>query len=142
DDDGDGLSDAVETGTGVFQSAGDTGTSAVIADSDGDGVLDGADVCPDTVIPEGVPTVRLGVNRFALVDDDGIFDTVAPGGGPRAAVSAHSVRPPGPDVSFTIEDTAGCSCEQIIEAQGLGNGHRKFGCSIGAMRDWIDLVNP
>jgi len=39
-------------------------------------------------------------------------------------------------------DTAGCSCEQIIDAQGLGNGHTKFGCSIGAMQNWISLVNP
>ena len=110
-----------------------------VTDGDGDGVLDDLDVCPGTVIPEGVPTVRLGVNRFALVDDDGVFDTRSPG--PRSIVSAYSNRP-GPGASFTIEDTAGCSCEQIIEAQDLGAGHVKFGCSIGAMREWIDLVNP
>jgi len=136
-------SDLTSNGLIVAPPAADTLVVEGVADSDGDGVLDGDDVCPDTVIPEGVPTVRLGVNRFALVDDDGIFDTVTPGGGgPRGFASAYSMRPPGPDVSFTIEDTAGCSCEQIIEAQGLGQGHVKFGCSIGAMRDWIDLVSP
>lgn len=109
-----------------------TATLTVVpADSDGDGVLDDVDVCPDTVIPEGVPTDRLGVNRFALVDEDGLFDTTPPPGGGK-----------GPQASFTIEDTAGCSCEQIIAAQGLGKGHEKFGCSLSAMRDWVDLVNP
>ena len=98
-------------------------------DTDGDGVADDLDVCPDTVIPEGVPTRRLGRNRFALVDSDGIFDTNRPPGR-------------GPGVSFTIEETAGCSCEQIIDALGLGKGHVKFGCSIGAMEAWVDLVNP
>lgn len=44
DDDGDGLADAVETGTGVFVSASDTGTDPVLADSDGDGFSDGVEV--------------------------------------------------------------------------------------------------
>ena len=76
-----------------------------------------------------MPTRELGRNRWALVDDDGEFDTNAPNG-------------KGPGLSFTIEDTAGCSCEQIIAALGLGSGHEKFGCSIGAMEDWVTLVNP
>jgi len=100
-----------------------------IFDSDGDGVPDDLDVCADTVIPEGVPTKRLGRNRFALVDGDGVFDTNRPPGR-------------GPGDSFTIEETAGCSCEQIIDALGLGKGHVKFGCSIGAMKAWVSMVNP
>ncbi len=96
-------------------------------DSDGDGVPDEADVCPDTVIPEGVPTVRLGTNRWALTDGDLEFDTKAPNG-------------KGPGRSYSTEDTAGCSCEQIIDELGLGNGHTKFGCSISAMDDWVALV--
>ena len=98
-------------------------------DKDADGVPNDADVCPATVIPEDVPTKRLGTNRFALTDWDGLFDTKAPNG-------------KGPRLSFTLGDTAGCSCEQIIAVQGLGNGHTKFGCSIGAMQNWISLVNP
>ncbi len=98
-------------------------------DDDADGVPNDADVCPGTVIPEGVPTAGLGVNRWALVDGDGVFDTVTP---PRG----------GPRLSFDLGDTAGCSCEQIIAAQSLGQGHSRFGCSIGAMRDWVALVNP
>jgi predicted extracellular nuclease len=93
------------------------------ADQDADGVNDDTDFCPATVIPESVPTRRLGVNRWALADDDFIFDTVNGGGS-----------------SFTTEDTAGCSCSQIITAQGLGAGHSQFGCSSEAMEDWVELV--
>lgn len=109
--------------------AGSAGKCLTPPDSDGDSVPDSLDRCPDTSIPENVPTVRLGVNRFALVDADTTFDTRAPNG-------------KGPQKSFTIEDTAGCSCEQIIAALGLGKGHAKFGCSISAMEEWVDMVNP
>lgn len=99
-----------------------------IVDADGDGVDDSDDLCPGTVIGESVPTKRLGTNRFALVNNDETFDTTSPKGrGPRKA--------------YTIQDTAGCSCEQIIAQRGLGRGHRKFGCSIGTMRRWIRNLN-
>lgn len=107
--------------------------AALPLDADGDGVLDEDDACSDTVIPESVPAIRLGVNRFALTaaGDGFTFDTTAPPG-----------KGQGPQRSFTIDDTAGCSCEQIIEQLGLGEGHNKFGCSISAMEDWIARVNP
>jgi predicted extracellular nuclease len=101
----------------------------LFGDSDDDGVLDPVDVCPGTSIPESVPTNSLGTNRWALMDDDGVFDTSPPNGN-------------GPGDSFTIGDTGGCSCEQIIEAMDLGSGHEKFGCSTGEMREWVELVNP
>jgi hypothetical protein len=44
DDDGDSLADSVETNTGVFVSASDTGTDPNAADSDGDGLGDGEEV--------------------------------------------------------------------------------------------------
>jgi uncharacterized repeat protein (TIGR01451 family) len=96
-------------------------------DDDGDGVPDECgDLCLGTVIPESVPTIRLRPNRYALVDEDLVFDSV--GNGER--------------FRFTTTDTAGCSCEQIIDAWGLGKGHTKFGCSLGIMRNWIDSVSP
>ncbi len=113
----------------------------LMKDEDTDGVADDVDVCPETVIPEAtVPSQRLGVNRWALVDGDGIFDTTPPPGrsGP---VGERTSLPPVVD-PFTVQQTGGCSCEQIIDALGLGQGHVKFGCSTGAMRTWIDLVNP
>jgi len=103
----------------------------LLADSDFDGFPNQIDVCSGTTIPESVPTVRLGTNRWALVDDDGIFDTTPSGG-----------QGGGQDRAFTIEETAGCSCEQIIDELHLGGGHVKFGCSIGAMETWIQQVQP
>jgi len=99
----------------------------LVKDSDGDGVTDDLDMCPGTMIPEAAPTLRLVVNRWALADDDRDFNTVNPNG-------------KGPQLSFDIFDTAGCSCEQIVEEQGLGNGHLKFGCSIGAMQGWVEML--
>jgi CSLREA domain-containing protein len=94
-------------------------------DGDGDGVLDDHDLCENTVVPETtVPTKKLGVNRWALIDDDNLFDTKLPKG-------------VGPQRSFTTEETHGCSCEQIIERLHLGAGHTKFGCSIGVMDNWV-----
>ncbi|MCA9525289.1 MAG: thrombospondin type 3 repeat-containing protein [Myxococcales bacterium] len=93
-------------------------------DADGDGVCGDVDACEGTELTESVPTEELGVNRFALIDGDGVFDTVSPRGR-------------GPRRSYTIQDTHGCSCSQIIEALDLGEGHTKFGCSISAMDDWI-----
>jgi CSLREA domain-containing protein len=94
-------------------------------DADGDGVLDDHDICENTVIPESiVPSKRLGINRWALIDNDNIFDTTPPKG-------------VGPDAYFTTDDTHGCSCEQIIERRQLGKGHTAFGCSLGVMRTWV-----
>ncbi len=100
----------------------------MIKDSDGDGVTDDLDICPGTVIPEGAAMVELGVNRWALKDDDRDFDTTPSNG-------------KGLQLSYDIFATAGCSCEQIVEAQHLGKGHMKYGCSIGAMRNWVDMVS-
>ena len=108
----------------------DLGAYELILDTDGDGVDDPEDACPGTVFDD--PAVRLGVNRWALLDDDDPFDfdTTAPRG-----------RGKGPGLSFTTEDTAGCSCAQIIDELDLGKGHEKFGCSISAMREWVAIVS-
>ena len=42
--------------------------------------------------------------------------------------------------SYSTEDTGGCSCEQIIDALGLGKGHLKHGCSNGAMSTWVERL--
>jgi hypothetical protein len=98
-------------------------------DGDGDGVLDVLDYCPGTVLPESVPTTgQLKPNHWALTDDDSMFDTTVTGSGPQQG--------------YSTADTAGCSCRQIIEAQGLGKGHSKYGCSIGEMDAWVELVTP
>ena len=50
DSDADGLADDVETGTGIWQSAQDTGTFPNRPDSDDDGLVDGAEVPDLTVV--------------------------------------------------------------------------------------------
>ena len=96
-------------------------------DSDGDGVLDGDDLCPGTTIPESVPSVDLHRNRWALLNGDFDFDTTAPKG-------------IGPDRAYTTTDTGGCSCEQIIVEFNLGKGHTKYGCSTSRMDQWVGFV--
>jgi hypothetical protein len=92
-------------------------------DPDHDGVCAQDDSCAGTAYPESVPTVGLNVNRWVL-GPNGVFITVSPKG-------------KGPGRSYTIEQTHGCSCAQIIDALDLGEGHTKFGCSISAMDEWI-----
>jgi hypothetical protein len=110
--DGDGLGDACDN----------------CVDVDGDGVCVEDDICPDTTLPDTVPTDKLGINRFADVDGDGVFDTTSPKG-------------KGPGRAYTMSDTGGCSCGQIIELLELGYGHSKFGCSISAMDEWTEQVS-
>jgi hypothetical protein len=114
----------IQDGATALRSSDHDGLVLFLAkDSDGDGVTDEADLCPGTVIPEAVPWEDLGNGRWALVDDDRVFDTVKS------------------KLSFDIFDTAGCSCEQIVVAHGLGEGHLKYGCSNGAMQDWVQAVS-
>jgi hypothetical protein len=102
-------------------------TEDEFVDADGDGVRTVDDLCPDTAVPESVPAVKLAPNHWALVDGDTTFDTVQAG-------------PKPPKHGFTLDDTAGCSCEQIIGALGLGLGQKKSGCSTGTMRKWTREV--
>jgi hypothetical protein len=137
DIDGDGVDNdddncPIDVNAGQEDFDGDTIGDACDDDIDGDTVANADDFCPDnTVIHEGVPTMGyLKPNHWALTVTGNRFDfdTVTKGKGPNR--------------SYTIEDTAGCSCEQIIEIHELGDGHMKHGCSISAMDDWLDFVNP
>ncbi len=119
----------VDDGTPVSVSDHDGVVLYLLVDADLDGVPDVRDLCADTRIPEGAPLLELGVNRWALTDDDGAFDTAAPAAGDQP-----------PRRGFTIVDTGGCSCEQIAERFDLGKGHLKHGCSSGALKDWIEWI--
>ena len=94
--------------------------------NDCDGIPASEDYCPDTMVPEGAPTRSLRSNRSALTGLGGIFETAGP-------------NPMG--VVYTMEDTLGCSCEQIVDELGLGKGHLKNGCSFGAMNNWLDFTS-
>ena len=87
DDDNDFLLDTVETGTGVFVSASDTGTSPNLADSDGDGLDDGQEVAggsdpndpsspgPPTEVPSSTPVS--GIALALLLAAAGIWRGLA-----------------------------------------------------------------
>jgi len=92
-------------------------------DSDNDSITDDLDVCSDTSIPEKLYFERLKPNRFALADNDAIFDTFKS------------------KQSFSLSDTAGCSCNQIVKAFGVGKQHLKYGCSLGIMERWVKQVS-
>ena len=49
----------------------------VNTDADGDGVADSADACPNTVVPETVPSVGLLPDHYALTDGNKRFDTAS-----------------------------------------------------------------
>jgi len=55
DTDGDGLKDGVETNTGVYVSATNTGTNPLVADTDGDGLSDGIETNSGTFLNAGNP---------------------------------------------------------------------------------------
>jgi Concanavalin A-like lectin/glucanases superfamily len=78
DTDSDGLDDAVETNTGTFVSASNTGTNPNAADSDGDGVPDGLEVRERTSPVNGTAfhSFSRGMTAFypfdgALTDESG-----------------------------------------------------------------------
>ena len=95
-----------------------------INDQDGDGVRDTSDLCPRTVLPENVPTVRLQKGRFANIDKDLAFETKPPTEGPW-------------ELGLTMLDTMGCSCEQIIARRHLDVSYSEFGCSNKVQEDFI-----
>jgi len=95
------------------------------ADGDGDGVDDfNGDLCHFTVATDlktNSGFKGLGKNRWADIDGNGTFDTSGKNPTGRA---------------YTMSDTAGCSCAQIIAICGYGKGHVKFGCSHSVMDVW------
>jgi hypothetical protein len=92
-------------------------------DADGDGLCADEDRCPNSTRIDR-PSRGLGTNRWADRDGDGVFETVTSKG-------------TGPKRAYTIADTGGCSCTDIIAACGYGAGHSQHGCSISVMDAWV-----
>jgi len=121
------------TATGPGQEFTWTATGTATQDFDHDGVANSQDLCPGTA--KDVPTEKLNVNRW--IWDGSNFVTNSPKG-------------KGPQLSFSMDQTQGCSCTQILDwlhtnypAQyGDMNGQYKFGCSISIMQDFIKLTSP
>ncbi len=136
DTDGDGVEDEFDNcpedaNAGQEDDDGDGGGNACDPcpldpddDADGDGVCGDVDHCPGTVFPEtSAPSITLGDYRFALTGTDTEFDMGEPPGNEY-------------EISFTLQDTGGCSCEQIAAAWGLGADQLEYGCSCDVMTNW------
>jgi len=123
DGDGDGIADCI-----------DMCPADPLNDADSDGLCGEVDLCLGSVIPESVPTVELKVNRYAVsgaqVSGVFVFETKAPSG-------------PGPRHLFTLEDTAGCTCEQILDQLvGPNSNQYRNGCSASVIETWMDHIGP
>ncbi len=110
----------------------------ITMDSDNDTISDNLDVCADTTIPEASPSKGLKPFHFALLDNDINFDSYIKGLG---KTNANRNYRNSNNLAFSLVDTKGCSCQQIVEQQGLGKGHLKHGCSFGVMKTWLNKVN-
>jgi predicted extracellular nuclease len=108
----------------------------IVKDTDNDSIADSLDMCPSTSVPETVPSKGLKPNRYALMDDDSFFDTEVRATG-RFSLNPNKGKA---KAAFSLADTAGCSCEQIVEQLDLGNGHLDHGCSKGVMKVWAKQV--
>lgn len=96
-------------------------------DEDNDRVLDVDDLCPGTILIDGI-TNELRPNNYADVDGDWVFE-----------VNAGSKNSPDiVDSEYTLVDTFGCNCEQILYCKpGENLGEIKHGCSQGTMNIFI-----
>ncbi len=130
DDDGDGQSDEGELacGSNPRDAAslspdfdGDAVPNCRDLDDDNDGVADEQDRCTGTAIPDPVilASGTLKKNRYALLDDDLIFD----GGG---------ATPP-----YTTIKTGGCNATQIADALHLDKSHYEYGITRSVLDTWI-----
>ena len=111
DADGDGLADSVETGTGIFVDATDTGTDPNLIDTDGDGLSDAA----ETGTGIYVSVTDTGTNPNLLdSDSDNLSDDAETGTG--VYVSATDT---GTDPNAADSDSDGMSDYDEVQYLGL-----------------------
>jgi hypothetical protein len=111
DADGDGLADSVETGTGIFVDASDTGTDPNLIDTDGDGLSDAAETGTGIYFS----ATDTGSNPNVVdTDGDGLSDDAETGTG--VYVSATDT---GTDPNATDSDADGMSDFDEIQYMGL-----------------------
>jgi len=93
-------------------------------DNDGDGVYDHEDLCPGTTLPENLMR-NLLPSHYSDVDGDHVFEL-----GSNKGVS---------DSEYSLTDTYGCSCQQILDKKpGKNLGEKFFGCTKHTINIWIE----
>ncbi|MFC2134745.1 MopE-related protein [Bacteroidota bacterium] len=95
-------------------------------DADCDGVNDcSADYCLESILPDNIP--ELVPNNYADIDGDSTFETV---------VDQSII-----DSQYTMEDTYGCTCSDILICEpGINEGEQEHGCSEGTINVWIKQI--
>jgi hypothetical protein len=98
DSDGDRLADVVETGTGVYVGASNTGTDPLVADTDDDGIADGDEVLGTA---DGLDLPAMGTNPLKkdLIAEFDWFDDNAQA----EQCAAHSHRPTAAVIDVVID---------------------------------------
>ncbi len=128
DDDNDGIADENENSDCELDD--DISCGVIVnLDEDNDGVMEG-DYCPGTLVDMAGST-KLNPNHWRYNGTQWTKGLARHGWGNSNA--------------YTMNDTRGCSCDQIITIlQGHTGenylGHRKFGCSAGLVEDFLEFV--
>ena len=118
--------DLVDNDCDGYVDSADSDCGAVV-DADGDGVHDDVDKCLGSAMPENVPTQSLRPNHYADLDGDAVLET-----------NTGSTDSPVIEDGYSLVDTFGCTCEQVLFCKPGGNGGEyKFGCTSGTMDIWM-----
>jgi hypothetical protein len=123
DTDGDGLSDCVETGTGVYRGPHDTGTSKTLADTDGDALRDGDEVLgtPYLNLPAlGVSPLRKDI----LLEYDWIDDSLDCGTHSHKPTAGVAARVAQAFADAPVVNPDGSHGINVVQDFGQGNGFK------------------
>jgi hypothetical protein len=100
----------------VSSSSSSSSSFAANVDSDNDGIMNSDDVCPfDSSFPETVPTEQLTTGRYALTGQRGNPHNIP----------VYKIGPKNKVGGYSLADTKGCSCTQILDAI-QGKGYNRF----------------
>ena len=111
DVDSDGLLNEVETNTGIFVSAQDTGTDPDNPDSDGDGWLDGDEISLGTSPVDGTDAPRFELNTAITMLENGLVDEFT------VSFPAQST------ATYSVEASTDLKTWVTLEASIAGNGN-------------------
>ncbi len=135
-----------------------------VTDTDGDGILDDVDNCPNVANPDQANFDSDGVGDACDPDDDNddvldgddvcaetiIPDPVIPTSGELGVnryaltdgdTTFDTTTAENHEIVYTLDDTGGCNATQIADALGLGKSHFEKGITRSVLESWIASLN-